>query len=360
MKILYGITKSNWGGAQRYVYDLALGARGAGHDVSVLCGGEGPLVSKLKVEQIKVTPLPRLIRDISILADLKSFFDILKILKSEKPDVFHINSSKIGGLGALAGRIAHVKKIIFTAHGWAFNEERSWYQKLIIKKFVWLTILFSHQTICVSEKTKQDIAWLPFISKKLVVIRNGVESFEIKPKSERKNLTIGTITELHQVKGLDIAIRGFTKAFKYTNTIFEIIGEGKEKENLMRLARELGVEAQVKFLGFKDNARELLSRFDIFVLASRSEAMPYALLEAGVASLPVIATNVGGVPEIIKNNETGLLIPKEDPKALAQALKKFSLEPLLRKVLGENLHKFVVKNFSKERMVRKTLKLYEN
>jgi len=358
MRILYGITKSNWGGAQRYVYDLALATQEAGHDVSVLCGGEGVLVEKLKKVKIRVIPLSALGRDITLLADIKSFFQILSVLKKEKPDVFHINSSKMGGVGALAGRLTGIKKIIFTAHGWAFNEPRPWYQKLIITKLVWLTVLLTHKTICVSEKTKRDIAWLPFISKKLIVIRNGLDQFVIKPKKEGGNLVVGTIAELHKVKGLDIALRAFARAFKYTDTALEIVGEGEERKNLEGLTKDLGLESQVKFLGFKDNAREMLGQFDIFILSSRSEAMPYAPLEAGLAFLPVIATDVGGIPEIIKDGETGLLIPKENPEALAKALKKLSVEPQLRKTLGENLHRFVKENFSRRRMLKETFNLY--
>ena len=133
MKILYGITKSNFGGAQRYVFDLAKAAQEHEHDVSVLCGGDGLLASKLKAKNINVITLDKLERDISITKEISSFFQILKFLREEKPDIFHINSSKMGGLGGLAGRLTGVKKIIFTNHGWAFNEPRPNWQKILIK-----------------------------------------------------------------------------------------------------------------------------------------------------------------------------------------------------------------------------------
>src|SRR3989344_895873 len=139
MKILYGITKSNFGGAQRYVFELAIAMKKQGYDVAVLCGGQGLLVDKLKQKKIEVIPSDTMQRDVSIGKEFLSFFQILKVLKKEKPNVFHINSSKMGGLGGLAGRLAGTRKIIFTAHGWTFNEPRPCYEKVIIKLFAWLT-----------------------------------------------------------------------------------------------------------------------------------------------------------------------------------------------------------------------------
>lgn len=358
MRILLGITKSNFGGAQRYVYDLALGAKNLGHEVSVLCGGEGLLVEKLREADIRVIPLPLLSRDIKFKNEIKNFWQIFQILRSESPDVFHINSSKMGGLGALAGRLSGIKNIIFTAHGWAFNEPRNLIQKVLIKKLAWITVLLSHKTICVSEAVKKDMASLPFVDKKLSKIPNGIKDLGIKKTSHEESPVIGTISELHKIKGLDTALRGFARAFKYTDTKFNIIGGGEEESSLKNLAKELGIASQVTFLGFKDNARELLSEMDIFTLTSRSEGLPYVLLEAGLAELPVIATNVGGIGEIIIDGKTGLLIPKENPDALAKALKKLSLDMELRKKLGSSLRDFVLKNFSQEKMVEETLKLY--
>ena len=202
MKILYGITKSNFGGAQRYVFDLATEAKKAGHNVVVLVGGNGPLIQKLEAEKIRVIIIPGFGRDMDLLGDVSRLLFIIKTVRNEKFDVFHTNSSKMGGLGNLAARCAGVKKIIFTAHGWAFNEPRSMWQKSIIKFFVWLTILLSHKSICVSEKTINDVVGWPFIKNKLVLIYNGISRFNLTQR-EDTSFTIGAISELHRIKGLD-------------------------------------------------------------------------------------------------------------------------------------------------------------
>ncbi|MBI1974645.1 MAG: glycosyltransferase family 4 protein [Candidatus Zambryskibacteria bacterium] len=357
MKILYGITKSNFGGAQRYVFDLAREAKKRGHDVAVLCGGNGKLVEKLKEENIRVISIPGFGRDIDLLNDAPRLLFIIKTLWRERPDVFHINSTKMGGAGIFSGKLLSIKKIIFTAHGWAFNEPRPWWQKILIKFFTWWTILWSHKTICVSEKTKKDIEKWPFVKNKLEVIYNGIESFELLPRTE-EGFVVGTISELHKVKGLDVLLNAWSKFIKSHQAKLVIIGEGEERENLENMAKKLDISDSVNFRGFVDNAKAHLSSFDIFVLPSRSEAMPYTLLEAGISGKAVIATSVGGVPEVIENGINGILVPKEDSETLFSSLVLLAKDPELRERLGQTLRKSVEEKFSFKQMIEKTEKLY--
>jgi glycosyltransferase involved in cell wall biosynthesis len=359
MKIIYGITKSNWGGAQRYVFDIATSARKEGHDVSVLCGGEGVLKKKLSEAGIRVIPLPYMERDVKLKAEIKSFWGIYKILRAEQPDIFHVNSSKMGAMGALAGWLARVK-VIFTAHGWAFHEPRHWAAKMLIEEISWLTVLLSHKTICVSDAVKRAMEDKPFLKDKFVVIKNGIEPFPVSRKKDNgAKIVVGTIAELHRVKGIDVGLRGFARAFKYTDAIYEVIGEGDDRPYIENLIRELGIEAQVKLLGFKENARDYLPEFDIFVLPSRSEALGYVLLEAGIAKLPVVATRIGGIPEIIKDEDTGLLFESQRFQELADKLKILSTNKDEARKYGENLHSFVIEHFGRDKMIKKTLSLYQ-
>ncbi|PJA36704.1 MAG: hypothetical protein CO183_02105 [Candidatus Zambryskibacteria bacterium CG_4_9_14_3_um_filter_42_9] len=364
MKILYGITKSNFGGAQRYVYELADEAKNKGFDVSVLCGraendktSDNLLIKKLGVQNIKVTPIDGLQRDISFTKEISSFFQILKIIKNERPDVFHINSSKMGALGAMAGRLAGIKNIIFTAHGWAFNEPRPLWQKIPIKFFAWLTILCTHKTISVSEKIKKDMERWPFTKNKLVVIHNGMSRFNLAQR-ENGSFTVGTIAELHRIKGLDILLIAWNKFIKKHQAKLVIIGEGEERKNLENMAQKLGISDSVIFKGFVDNARSFLSNFDIFCMPSRSEGMPYALLEAGLAKLPVIASAVGGITEIIENGQNGILVEPEDAETIFSSLILLTEDKDLRERLGTNLKASIEEEFSFENMVRETFKLY--
>jgi glycosyltransferase involved in cell wall biosynthesis len=368
MRILYGITKTNFGGAQRYVYELALYAKSKGHMVAVIAGGNGALVEKLKQEDIEVISLPALGRDISFIDDLKSFFFIIKVLYKWKPDVFHINSSKMGLLGSLAGRVVAIPKIIFTAHGWVFNESRPSYQRTFFKLIYWYILLFSHKIICVSEGTKKDIRNWPLVQNKIIVIKNGVDNFSLLPRSDARRslgiheddiLVVGTVAELHHVKGLDLLLNAWSEFVKSCRAELIIIGEGEERENLENMLQSLGISDSVVFKGYMDDARAHMSAFDIFVITSRSEALPYVPLEAGVASLPVIATAVGGIPEIITDEVNGILIPPEDPQIIFLSLLMLAENIELREKLGAELKRTVTDKFSITKMVNDTIKEYE-
>ncbi len=133
MKILYIITKSNWGGAQRHVYDLALAMKSRGHEVKVALGGEGLLKTKLEAAGIFTYTIAALGRDISVGRDAGSFKEIFSVIKSQRPDVLHLHSPKAAGMGALAGRLLRIKNIVMTVHGFTFNEDRPIHERLAIK-----------------------------------------------------------------------------------------------------------------------------------------------------------------------------------------------------------------------------------
>lgn len=214
-KVIFLVTKSNWGGAQKYVYELATELPKDQFDVAVALGGEGVLVDKLRETNIRTIPISSLLRDVNPLKDFTSFISLYKLFKKERPDVVHLNSAKVSSLGALAGRLAFVPKIIFTAHGWAFNEDRSPLSRFIIKIISWITILLSHKTIAVSDAVKNDTKNWPFVNAKIVVIKNGIKEPTFLARDVARAelvrrtghripndaFVIGTIAELHKNKG---------------------------------------------------------------------------------------------------------------------------------------------------------------
>ena len=392
MKILYLITKSNFGGAQRYVFDLATEMQKRGEDVIVAFGGEGALATKLGEAGVQALQIPRLERDVNLLADVKTFFFLLDLYAREQPDIIHLNSSKIAALGALTGRLynswahilrflgkgGHPARIIFTGHGWAFNEERSDFQRFIIGIIHWLTIKLVHQTIAVSNKTREQVGVLPFSWHKLVVIHNGVGKLTFLPRKraqqtilaqtpwETKTFTpgsvvIGTLAELHKNKGLNFAIEGLAQLKKQTSIpfVFIVLGEGEEREVLQKQITEAGLDEQVLLAGYKERGSELLLAFDIFLLPSITEAFPYAILEAGKAGIPTIASNVGGIPEIIDDMNSGILIHSRNGGEVARALKFLIENPDRRTQFGEAIATHIANRFNLETMTEETLALYQ-
>lgn len=371
MKILYAVTKANWGGAQKYVYDLATHVPRPEHDVRVLCGEGALLVEKLKAAHIPVYQLPRLRRDISFFDDVLVFFDLWKIFRRERPDVVHLNSSKIGGLGALAARCAGIKKIVFTVHGFAFNEPRSWIERKVIGFLSWLTVLFSTDVIFIAKaEYAQALKWIG-VRRKAHLIYNGVEvpafldrdaaRSELARKLNKpdtffeQKTVIGTIAELTANKGLENAIEALKRVSECT---YIIVGKGEDEQKLKTQIQKSNLESSVFLTGFIQDAPRLLKAFDIFLLPSRKEGMPYVLLEAGYASCAVIATAVGGIPEIIITNQSGILISPHNPEKIAEALRALISKPHLREAYGEALYKRVSTHFRLGIMVDKTLALY--
>ncbi len=372
-KILFVITKSNWGGAQKYVYELATAASSR-YDTAVILGGTGPLFQKLKSAGIRTISLSNLERDIKVISDILVFFELIKIFRKERPHIIHLNSSKIGGLGSLAGRISGIQQIIFTGHGWAFNEARPFIQKIIIRLSVFITLSLSHTTILVSKRLREDVSDFPFVQKKLVVIKNGVgpEIFLSKEDAREElmkinsalplfEIWIGTVAELHPIKGLTYAIDAFSNvALNSPEINYVIIGEGEERKKIEMLIKDKGLEKKVFLLGHIDNALKYLKSLDIFLLPSLSEGLGLSLLEAGLAALPVVASAVGGIPEIISDGENGILVPPQNPQKIIAALERVVGDEKYRLKLGENLRTTVQKDFSLEKMIAATLTLYQS
>ncbi|HUX80801.1 MAG TPA: glycosyltransferase family 4 protein [Candidatus Paceibacterota bacterium] len=369
-RILYVITKANWGGAQRYVYDLATEAKKNGYEVLVAYGdaADGKLANMLAHEGIRTLPAEGLKRDIGLLADARALTSLIQLFRTERPDIVHLNSSKAGVLGALAAQIARVPQVIFTAHGWAFNESRPWWQKIILRVASAGIVALSDTVICVSNAVHSDIAWVPFSSRKIHVIHNGLRCVEAVPRSEARTALapsvpdaywIGMVSELHPTKRIQDAIHAFSRiAPTYPKTLLFIIGAGEERENLDALIKKLGLSARIFLLGFIADPQKFLHAFDLFVHASQSEALGYVLLEAGCAGVPTIATRVGGIPEIIHNDTEGLLVSPHNPIALAEAIAFYIQNPIRAETAGSELHRRVRTAFSIERMISKTFALY--
>jgi len=380
-KILFLITKGNFGGAQRYVFDLATNLPKDKFEAAVACGtkDEDTLIKKLEEEKIRTIALKNSEREISAKSDFNSLLELIKLIKEEKPDVVHLNSSKIGFLGALA--VFYLKifssgcktKSVFTAHGWAFNEpSRSSLSKIIYYACHYLTVILADTTIAVSEKTKNDAGCFIFVKDKIRVIYNGISDFDLMSKGEARQTLAGEInsaekiiifslSELHKNKGVDVALQAIALLpDKAREKIFyAVAGGGEEKENLEKLASELRISGIVRFLGFVPDAKKLISGADIFLMPSRTEAFPYAILEAGLAGAAMVATSVGGIPEVIRDMQNGILVHSRNPKEIAEAILYMLDHPEKQKEFGKEIKKTISNFFSLEKMVEETASLYK-
>lgn len=352
-KVLYLITKATWGGAQKYVFDLATHLSKTEFDVAVAYGERGRLVDMLEKAGIETHRISTLGRDIALVSDVSSFFQILIYLWRVRPDIVHLNSSKVGGVGALAARIARVPKIIFTSHGLAWDEDRGFLPRTFIYIASQLTFILCHMVITISEDTHRRAPGS-------VLIYNGMAAPQFLPSQEARRmlglapagLIVGTIGELTRNKGYRYLLDA-VRLIK-TPATFVIVSDGEERQKIeRRIVRE---SLPVRLTGFVPDAARLLTAFDIFVMPSVKEGLPYVLIEAGQASLPTVASRIPGITDVL--GDTGLLIPPRNPLALAQGLETLLNDTGRRKALGQKLRDRVTKEFSLEQMLRKTLALY--
>ncbi|MBP6924437.1 MAG: glycosyltransferase [Candidatus Pacebacteria bacterium] len=372
-KILFLITKSNFGGAQKYVYELAVAAKEQGSEVVVACGGIGEknaklgiLATKLDEAGITVIKINHFLRNMSFDDDYRAFFEVKRIIRDEKPDILHVTSSKAGGMGAFAGRFLHVPRIIFTSHGLTVDEVwRPKWQRFLIYLSTWLTLHFSHYSIMISRETYERARSMPGMRHKVKFIKNGVAPVDFLTKAEAQaeleltipenHTLIGGIGELHPNKNWTAAIN--TISTLPSSVHLAIIGSGEEYDQLHNQIEQLNVANRIHLLGYVPDAVKYLRAFDIFMLPSKKEGLPYVILEAGLAGLPVIASDLPGNRDIIESGEQGFLVDPT-PRLLSTSTEMLLRDEGMRRRLGSALQEKVMSEFSINHMIEQTFELY--
>jgi glycosyltransferase involved in cell wall biosynthesis len=389
-KILFVVTKPYFGGRQRYIYDIATNLNRIRFDVHVAFGGEGEFNEKLAKERIPVHRIRGLGRHVIVISDIVAFFSLARIIFTQKPDILHLNSTRTGILGAILARLlngwqmlrhmdhTHGTRIVFTAHGWAFTEERSSVATLLIRFAQWLTVVLTHVTVAVSNDTKRHMHRALFVRDKIRIVHNGTAAHVLKhrtvarkilfpdgvPESAKGATWVGTVAELSPNKGIGTTINAIAhmkNEHPHQKLIFVVVGANHgEEHHLRRLIKTHELQDSVFLVGDRKDARELLSAFDIFALTSTKEGFPFVLLEAGVAGLPVLASAVGGVNELISDMESGILTQPHNSKEVARALEYYLTNKNSRQAHAAVLAHTVRNHFNLESMVVKTRKLYED
>ncbi len=372
-KILYLVTQSEWGGAQRYVLELAE-LMSNDFEVFVAAGGEkegGFFQAPEILGKPQKIRLKNLVREISPCKDFLAFVEIRSLLKKIKPQILHTNSTKAGVLGALAA-IGLGIKVVYTVHGWVFLEPLPYWKKwfyLICEK---IACQFRHATILLSQK-ELEIAKLNKLNcGKSEIIRHGIDDggpFLTKEEAQKQlssllrrpigNATtwIGTIANLYESKDIPNLI----EALKNINGDYAaiIIGWGHNPK-IESLIKKENLSEKIFLTGGILGGSRFLKAFDLFVLPSAKEGFPYVILEAMSAGLPIVATSVGAIPEMITDKKSGLLVPPKNPEELGAKIETVMKNGDLRASLGREAETEFKQKFSKEKMAEKTKQLYNS
>jgi len=329
-------------------------------------------------EEKGVTPviIPAMGRKINLFRDLAAFFEILRILKRERPDIVHTHTAKAGALGRLAAVVSGVPVRIHTFHGHIFE---NYFGKLQAGIFLFIErtlALFSTYIIVVSRAQKEDISKVYKIApeRKIMVVPLGLEldrlasinshagKFRGELGVNEECVLIGIIGRLVPVKNhrmfLDVCKR-LSDSTSGTDIRYVIIGGGDQRNFLETRAQELGIDKKVIFCGWKEEVADVYADLDIVVLTSLNEGTPVALIEALAAGKPVVSTDVGGVKDVVEEGINGYLVASGDTEAFAERLKELVADASKRAEFGRSGRLKVVREYSKARLVKDMEELYE-
>jgi len=352
------------GGTEKLVYKMALALREK-YEVLV-CTLEKPGVFGAALRRAGIPVYP-LFREPGI--DFNVIFSLKRIFQRHQVALVHAHQYSPFFYAILTKFIYPHLKVLFQEHGRHYPEIDKPLRKLINRFFFQP---FTGAIVSVSQEVKERLVRYEGLkAERIRVIYNGIEDVCRLSASERNELrsswgfhpeevVVATVGRFDPIKNLPLLLLALALARQKVPKLRGLlIGDGPEMERLKTLTRKLGLEKTVVFTGFRKDAVRLLQMADIFALSSLSEGTSLALLEAMACGLPVVATAVGGNPEIVEDGKTGLLVPSEDPPALAGALWLLAENPSLREKLGQRGREKFEKKFLFSQMLSAYEKLYQ-
>lgn len=367
IKVLQMIDKPFLGGGQINLLSLAESLDSRRFDISVCTSGHGPLVDALEKKNI-----PHFCLSFGKRFRRKTLSDIAALLHTHRFDILHTHGGVAGFYGRLASRKSALPRIVVhTLHGIHYLHYRNiLLKRLYIFQEKYLS-RFTDAVIFVSESDQMKGTKLGLVpNDKQALIKNGIDysAYELQAQRNPEDMVdqqsnnpplVGCVARLHRQKGILYLLKaaGLIR-LSFPEVKVWIVGGGPQKAKLDHLNKRLGVSSHVRILGERKDVPQLVSCFDVFVLPSLWEGLPYSLLEAAALSKPVVASDIDGVREIIRHGQTGLLVPPRKPRLLAEAVIQLLRDRDYASHLGRNLKAEVRKTFTLEQMVSQVQDLY--
>jgi glycosyltransferase involved in cell wall biosynthesis len=378
MRIINVVTRLNIGGASPPIISNAAGFQHYGHDSLLVVGtpsaAEGSMNADAQRAGAQVLEIPELQREPDPVKDVKALAALVRLFRKRRPDVVGTHMSKAGALGRVAARVARVKVIVHTYHAKAFYVfEQRWKEQATILSERALTRLGSG-SIVVSEKQRRDFVDLRIDSaERLRVVRYGLKLEKYLdapnlPRTLRADLGLppacriaGVVGRLVNMKGQDVFIRAAAGlARRFDDLFFVLVGDGDNRRDFETLVEQLGLRDRVRFLGWRRDVPNVLANLDVVVLPTVNdfEGTPLAVIEALAANKAVVATDVGGVSEVIRDGDTGKLIPIKDPDAIVAAVGSLLEDPGRAREMSERGRELVSRLYREADMIAATEAYY--
>jgi glycosyltransferase involved in cell wall biosynthesis len=367
IRVLLLITHLEPGGAQETVLLLADGLRRRGLDVTVGAHPSGSLQPRLQETGVPVVPIPHLVRPVSPGSDIRAYREIAAMIRDRGFHVVHTHSSKAGVLGRLAARRARVRAIVHTSHGLPVNPDMSTGERALLLSAERTGARASDRIVAVSEATAHELVALRLARPaQIAIIPSGIDldRFRNVPRRDEARRSLGLPTEGPVVgwvgrffpqKRPDLVLRIAERVLEtLPEASFLMVGDGPGVADAVDSARG----SRIHVVGYRQDIETAYAAMDVFLLASAWEGLPRTVLEAGAAGVPVVATDVSGISEVVRDGETGRLAAADDWPALAESVIELLRDEEERATAGKAIREVVGTRYSAARTVEATAGLY--
>jgi glycosyltransferase involved in cell wall biosynthesis len=384
VSVIHIITRLDRGGSARNTFLTALGHDRKRFRVSLVHGRPVPLTAEeaalikadlklLSQAGVRVFEVPTLVHEVRPILDARATLGLWRLLRRDRPTLVHTHTSKAGVVGRLAAWLAQVPVVIHTPHGHVFYGYYGTVASAIIRLLERLLAKITDRIVTLTDRgAEEHVRFHIAGAEKFATIHSGIvlahfRSVRVDPAVKRKELglppegpIVGTVGRLVPIKGQVWLLKAAPLVLaEFPQACFVIIGDGPLLGELKELTAKLGIGLRVMFLGAREDVSECLAALDLFVLPSLNEGMGRVLLEAMAEGCPVVATRVGGIPDIVNDGTTGLLVPPRDDRALAEAILILLRDRSRRAAYGEASRRHVDGRFDVETMVRDIERLYD-
>jgi glycosyltransferase involved in cell wall biosynthesis len=375
IRVVRVFSRLNIGGPSIHVILLTAGLEKRGYRTRLVVGKETPregnMLSLAADKGVRCEAMAGLAREIHPVADLRAFLGLVRLIRDFRPAIVHTHTAKAGVLGRLAARLAGVPVVIHTFHGHVLRGYFGPTTTAVFRRLEKALGRLADVLVAVSEAVKADLVELGVAEGsriRVVPLGLDLEPFTgLLPRGAlreagrvpRDATLVGLVGRLVPIKDVPtlLACAAELRA-THPGLHFALVGDGEERERLEAMARALGLGETVHFYGWRQDTPAVYGDLDLVVNCSRNEGTPVALIEAMAAGRPVVATRVGGTPDLLGNDERGRLVPAGDPKALAAALRETLADPeaARRRALAGRRH--VLAHHSASRLVDDVDALY--
>ncbi len=382
VKVLRVIARLNMGGPALHVAYLTAGLQERGYDTTLAAGslarGEDSMAFVADELGVEIVRIDELGREISPFRDLVATIRLARLIRRERPQILHTHTAKAGTVGRVAALLAGSRRppiVVHTFHGHVlrgyFGPVRSLFFRVLERRLASITTAL----VAVSPQVRDDLVALRVAPReRFVVIRLGIELEQrVAPEQDGRlesrrylgipadRFAVGWIGRMTAVKRTDDVLVAFKRLRDNgIDACLCMVGDGPDRTQLERRAHELGVVRDTLFLGYQEDVAPYYAAFDALVLPSGNEGTPVSAIEALAAGRPVVATRVGGVPDVVRDGKDGFLVEAGATDDLADRLERLARDPALRERMGEQGRARVLPRYAVDRLVNDVDRLYRS